>query len=93
MKSCGGKINDLKNVEKVLRTLTFKFNHTGVTGEESKDISETHLEELQESLEDCGFTLKKRNSKKVIEQARQPNFFHKNEKQNAININMEEKEV
>jgi len=46
IKSHGETIGDRKVVEKVLRSLTSKFDTLGVTLEESKDLSRFSLDEL-----------------------------------------------
>lgn len=50
VKNYGETISDEMIVEKVLRTLTPKFDHIVVTIEESKNIEEIKIEELQGSL-------------------------------------------
>lgn len=44
MKLCGEKVAELKKVEKVLRSLHFKFNHIVMDFEESKDLCKMKLE-------------------------------------------------
>ncbi|OIW20142.1 hypothetical protein TanjilG_02122 [Lupinus angustifolius] len=51
MKGCGEAVRDQLVVEKVLRTLTSKFDHVVVAIEESKDLESFKIEELQSSLE------------------------------------------
>lgn len=51
MKSCGEQLTNLMIVEKVMRTLTPRFDHIVVAIEESKDMAEIKVEELQASLE------------------------------------------
>ncbi|KAK2377606.1 hypothetical protein QL285_078260 [Trifolium repens] len=51
MKNCGGNLGEQETVEKVLRTLTSKFEHIVVTIEETKDSSEIKIEDLQSTLE------------------------------------------
>ncbi|WJX17845.1 hypothetical protein P8452_07710 [Trifolium repens] len=51
MKNCGGNLDEQETVEKVLRTLTSKFEHIVVTIEETKDLSEIKIEDLQSTLE------------------------------------------
>jgi len=47
----GETITDVMKVEKVLRTLTSRFDHIVVALEESKDLDTMKIEELQASLE------------------------------------------
>jgi hypothetical protein len=51
MKLYGESINDLQKIEKVLRSLTVKFDYIVVSFEESKNLAEMKLEELQVLLE------------------------------------------
>jgi CII-binding regulator of phage lambda lysogenization HflD len=51
MKSCGEAMTDRSKIEKILRTLTEKFDHIVVAIEESKDLATMKIEELQASLE------------------------------------------
>ena len=50
MRSNGEIMNDSKVVEKILRTLSEKFMYVVVSIEESKEIENIHLDELQSSL-------------------------------------------
>ncbi|CAM8923315.1 unnamed protein product [Rhodiola kirilowii] len=50
MRSCGEKLKDVKIVEKVLRTLTEKWNYIVCSIVESKDIDKLSVDELQSSL-------------------------------------------
>ena len=47
----GETVTDVMKVEKVLRTLTPRFDHIVVALEESKDLDSMKIEELQASLE------------------------------------------
>jgi hypothetical protein len=51
MKNRGSNLDEQETVEKVLRTLTPKFGHIVVTIEETKDLSEVKIEDLQSTLE------------------------------------------
>ncbi|XP_019431231.1 PREDICTED: uncharacterized protein LOC109338443 [Lupinus angustifolius] len=51
MKGCGEKILEQSIVEKILRTLSAKFHHVVVAIEESKDLENLKIDELQGSLE------------------------------------------
>ena len=51
MMACGENIKDQDLVEKVLRTLSSRFDYVVVAIEESKDFTEMKLDELQCSLE------------------------------------------
>jgi hypothetical protein len=44
-------VTDLMKIEKVLRTLTSRFDHIVVALEESKNLDEVKVEDLQASLE------------------------------------------
>lgn len=50
MRSNGEQMRDVTIVEKILRTLTEKFNYVVVSIEESKDIDNITIDELQSSL-------------------------------------------
>jgi hypothetical protein len=69
MKSCGAAMTDKAKIEKILRTLTEKFDHIVVAIEESKDLATMKLEELQASLEAHKLRVKQTSSNKVVEQA------------------------
>lgn len=51
MKAYGESINDQQKIEKVLRSLISSFDYTVMSIEESKNLTEMKLEELQASLE------------------------------------------
>lgn len=63
MKVCVELINDLQKIKKVLRSLTVNFEYIVVLIEESKNLAEMKLEELQASLESHEMRLKQRISK------------------------------
>ncbi|XP_048228575.1 uncharacterized protein LOC125369731 [Ricinus communis] len=50
MRNCGENMNDIKIVEKILRSLTDNFNFVVCSIEESKDIDHLTVDELQASL-------------------------------------------
>ena len=78
MKACDEAMVDSKIVEKVLRTLTPNFDHIVVVIEESKDIENMNVEELQNSLEAHEQrVLERKNNNKVAEQALQAKTNHK----------------
>ncbi|XP_019441169.1 PREDICTED: uncharacterized protein LOC109346174 [Lupinus angustifolius] len=71
MKACGEVINDQTIIEKVLRTLTPNFDHIVVAIEESKNLAELKIEELQGSLEAHEQRLIERSTEKSTNQALQ----------------------
>jgi len=60
----GETVTDVMKVEKVLRTLTSRFDHIVVALEESKDLDSMKIEELQASLEAHELGLIDRNKKR-----------------------------
>ncbi|XP_059659024.1 uncharacterized protein LOC132305399 [Cornus florida] len=46
----GDKMEDVTVIEKILRSLTPKFNYVGCSIEESKDLDDLSIDELQGSL-------------------------------------------
>jgi len=72
MRACDENIEDNIIVEKVLRTLTPRFDHVVVAIEESRDLDVMTIEELQNSLEAHEQRVNERkNGEKVTEQALQ----------------------
>ncbi|GAU35142.1 hypothetical protein TSUD_394680 [Trifolium subterraneum] len=69
MKNCGSTLSEEEMVEKVLRTLTHKFDHIVVTIEQTKDLSEIKMEDLQSTLEVHELKHGERNHGKEDEQA------------------------
>jgi len=51
MKNCGENISDQMVVEKVLRSLSEKFDFIVIAIQEAKDVKTMKIEELQSSLE------------------------------------------
>jgi hypothetical protein len=74
MKSNGEVLIEKSKIEKVLRTLTEKFDHIVVAIEESKDLATMKIEELQASLEAHELRVKQRSSNKAVDQALQAKF-------------------
>ncbi|GAU44503.1 hypothetical protein TSUD_122730 [Trifolium subterraneum] len=68
MKNCGSTLNEKEMVEKVLRTLTHKFDHIVVTIEQTKNLSEIKMEDLQSTLEAHELKHGERNHGKEDEQ-------------------------
>ena len=60
----GENFTDVMKVEKVLRTLTSRFDHIVVALEESKDLDSIKIEELQASLEAHELRLIDRNQER-----------------------------
>ncbi|GAU40816.1 hypothetical protein TSUD_398000 [Trifolium subterraneum] len=69
MKNCGSTLSEEEMVEKVLRTLTHKFDHIVVTIEQTKDLSEIKMEDLQSTLKAHELKHGERNHGKEDEQA------------------------
>ncbi|XP_019431815.1 PREDICTED: uncharacterized protein LOC109338919 [Lupinus angustifolius] len=74
MRSCGEEIKEQTMVEKVLRTLTPKYDHIVVVVEESKNLEDYKVEELQGSLEAHELRLKEGNLDKGGEHDLQARF-------------------
>jgi len=71
MKSCGETIIESMIVEKILRTLTLRFDHIVVAMEESGKIESLKIEELQGSLEANEQRLNERTTERHTDQALQ----------------------
>ncbi|GAU37837.1 hypothetical protein TSUD_56970 [Trifolium subterraneum] len=69
MKNCGSTLSEEEMVEKVLRTLTHKFDYIVVTIEQTKDLSEIKMEDLQSTLEAHELKHGERNHGKEDKQA------------------------
>ncbi|RDX63212.1 hypothetical protein CR513_58388, partial [Mucuna pruriens] len=70
MKTCGGKITDVLIIDKVLKTLTLRFDHIVVAIEESKNPKSVKVEEFLGSLEANEQRMNGRNVKRAINQER-----------------------
>ncbi|XP_019433446.1 PREDICTED: uncharacterized protein LOC109340262 [Lupinus angustifolius] len=77
MKACGEKISDQSIIEKILRTLTPRFDHIVVAIEESKKIEEMKVQDLQGSLEAHKQRLIERSNERPVDQALQAQFTDK----------------
>lgn len=64
MEEYGESITDLQKIEKVLRSLTASFYYIVISIEESKNLVEMNVKELQSSLEAHEMRLKQRNSER-----------------------------
>jgi hypothetical protein len=82
MKNCSSNLEEQETVEKVLRTLTSRFDHIVVTIEETKDLSEVKLEDLQSTLEAHEMKHGEKDQDKEDEQALYAKFkkFQNNKK-------------
>lgn len=69
MKICGETLSDKSVMEKILRTLPFQFDHLVITIEETKDLNEVKIEELQGALEAYEMKITGRKEEKDEEQA------------------------
>ncbi|XP_017438290.1 uncharacterized protein LOC108344345 [Vigna angularis] len=73
MRACQKIVKDKKIVEKILRTLTPEYDHIVVAIEESKDLEEMKVEELQNSMEahEQRLTERKNAEKDVVQSMNQ----------------------
>ena len=71
MNAYGDKQSDLGIIDKVLRTLTPRFDHIVVAIEQGQNLQEMKIEELQGILEAQEMRLNERNSQRLAEQAMQ----------------------
>jgi transcriptional regulator with GAF, ATPase, and Fis domain len=74
MKRLGEKIEDVRVVEKILRSVNVKFNHVVVAIDESKDIDSMMVDELNGSLMAHEERIK-RNQQEPVDQALQAKIF------------------
>ncbi|XP_019438978.1 PREDICTED: uncharacterized protein LOC109344682 [Lupinus angustifolius] len=87
MKSCGERMEDAAIVEKVLRTVTPKFDHVVVAIEESGRVEKMRIEELQGSLEAHEQRLDERLVERPSHQALQTQTSTKRGNFNVRNFN------
>ncbi|MCI04196.1 retrovirus-related Pol polyprotein from transposon TNT 1-101, partial [Trifolium medium] len=78
MKGCGEEISDYTIVSKIMRTLSYKFDTIAVAIEESKDLSDMKVEELQCILEAHEQRVNERHKDRDSEQALQTQSSNKN---------------
>ena len=71
MKNCGENISDQMIVEKILRSLSQKFDFIVVAIQEAKDVKTMKVEELQSSLEAHELLVLDRSSERSVQQALQ----------------------
>src|ERR1044072_6729952 len=71
MKACGEGIEDVRVIEKILRTVTSNLDHVVVAIEESGRVSSMTVDELQGSLESHEQRLNERFTEKALNQALQ----------------------
>jgi hypothetical protein len=77
MQTCGEVLTDQMVVEKVLRSLTPKFDFIVVAIQEAKDVKTMKIEELQSSLEAHELMVIDRGSERSNQQALQAQSFKK----------------
>lgn len=77
MQTCGEVITDQMVVEKVLRSLTSKFDFIVVAIQEAKDVKAMKIEELQSSLEAHELMVIDRGTERSVQQALQAQISKK----------------
>jgi len=71
MKACGETITDQQIVEKIIRTLSSRFDFIVVAIQESKHVNTLKIEELKSSLEAHELMVSERRSERSTQQALQ----------------------
>jgi len=79
MKACEEVMTDQQIVEKIMRTLSSRFDFIVVAIKESKDVKTLKIEELQSSLEAHELMVSERSSERSIQQALQVQNVKKDE--------------
>ena len=82
MKACGETLSKQVIIEKIMRSLTPRFDYIVVAIEHSKDLETMKIEELQSSLEAHELRLIERTSEREVEQDLKASFVKKDQKQN-----------
>src|ERR1044072_3734826 len=80
MKACGETLSEQVIIEKVLRSLTRRFDYIIVAIEHFKDLETMRIEELQSSLEAHELRLTERTSEREVKQAIKASFVKKDQK-------------
>ncbi|XP_019457537.1 PREDICTED: uncharacterized protein LOC109357938 [Lupinus angustifolius] len=98
MRGCGEQMNELSIVDKILRTLSTKFDNVVIAIEESKDLETIKIDELQGSLEAHEQRLMERQNGRLTQQALSAQFKkkcmnnHDAKKKEADRVQTEKKE-
>lgn len=92
MKICGETLPDKSVMEKILRTLPFQFDHLVITIEETKDLNEVKIEELQAALEAHEMKITGRKEEKDEEQVLLARFKQEESKKELVIIRMFEQD-
>jgi len=71
MKACGEAMTDQQIVEKIMRTLSSRFDFIVVAIQESKDVKTLKIKELQSSLEAHELMVSEISCERSIQQALQ----------------------
>lgn len=79
MKACSEAITDQQIVEKIMRTISSRFDFIVVAIHESKDVKTLKIEELQSSLEAHELMVSERSNERSIQQALQVQTIKKDD--------------
>ncbi|XP_019414559.1 PREDICTED: uncharacterized protein LOC109326317 [Lupinus angustifolius] len=98
MRGCGEQMNELSIVDKILRTLSTKFDIVVIAIEESKDLETIKIDELQGSLEAHEQRLMERQNGRLTQQALSAQFkkkcmsYHDAKKKESDEVQAEKRE-
>ncbi|XP_019415271.1 PREDICTED: uncharacterized protein LOC109326848 [Lupinus angustifolius] len=98
MRGCGEQMNELSIVDKILRTLSTKFDIVVIAIEESKDLETIKIDELQGSLEAHEQRLMERQNGRLTQQALSAQFkkkcmsYHNAKKKESDKVQAEKRE-